>query len=89
VIGRLALFSATALFGALGAMMSLLTRKTASSSSSDERATPAQILSVEIVGAVFACVLSFFFAGGLIQGALFPTTQWGWFQVVYRSGDFL
>jgi hypothetical protein len=89
-ITRLALFSAAAFFGALGATMSIMTRK-GIVALQDGPLTTMQILSAQIVGAVFSCVLAFFFAGGLIEGALFPSGRrdFGWFTTIYYIVSFL
>jgi hypothetical protein len=64
--------------------MSMMTRKAAAG-----HVTPTQILSSQIVGAVFSTVLAFFFAGGLIEGALFPSPLKGsWFIIAYQPTEF-
>jgi hypothetical protein len=88
---RIAIFATAAFFGALGATMSIMTRRGILRPTGPLRLiTPARILSAQIVGAVFSCILAFFFAGGLIQGALFPTVGEGkdWFMVIYIHQEF-
>lgn len=86
---RIAVFSAAALFGALGATMSIMTRQSIGESITRVRLiTPSRILTAQVVGAVFSTILAFFFAGGLIEGALFPSHEGDWFLVAYLHKEF-
>lgn len=91
MLARYAIFSAAAMMGALGATISVLTRDR---NGSQRRLSVEQLLGLQLVGAVFACLLALFFAGGLIAGALFPETpsnadsKDGWFTVIYVYPQF-
>jgi len=86
---RLAIFSAAAMMGALGAMVSVLIR--ARLPLTQVVGTP-QLLGLQAIGAVFAFILTLFFAGRLVAGALFPEvpmqTDHGWFTVIYLFPQF-
>jgi hypothetical protein len=86
---RFALFSAAALFGALGAVMSLVTR---SASPSPKQIGAIQVASLALIGAVFAFLLSIVFAGGLVAGVLFPQGHQSgdnrWFTVLFLHAEF-
>ncbi len=86
---RVAIFSASALFGGLGALMSIVTR---SGGQSIKGRGIYEILSLQLVGAVFACLLTLVFAGGLVAGVLFPechnSGNNGWFTVIFLHTQF-
>jgi hypothetical protein len=79
---RMAVLSATALFGALGALLSVLTRTGSSKISALE------LVGLEVIGAVFSIMLALIFAGGFIQGSLFPRGLYSWFSVIYLHQEF-
>jgi len=83
MLTRSAVLSAAALFGALGATLSVLTR------TSTVPIRTQQLVGLQLVGATFALILALIFAGGFIQGSLFPEGIYGsWFGVVYVHKEF-
>jgi hypothetical protein len=85
-VTRLATFSAVAAFGALGAAVSVVSRKR------ELRGIPAiegaDMWVIQTIGAVFAILLAIMFLGGLIGGSLFPSSNGNWFSVVYIHPEF-
>lgn len=79
---RMAVLSAAALFGALGALLSVLTRTGSSKISVFE------LVGLEVIGAAFSIMLALIFAGGFIQGSLFPKGLDSWFSVIYLHQEF-
>jgi hypothetical protein len=85
-ITRLAIFSAAAAFGALGASISLISR-TRDSRRVPENITIGEMVSIQLVGAIFAFLLALMFMGSLIRGSLFPNPG-EWFTVIYLHEEF-
>jgi hypothetical protein len=90
MLGRFAIFSAAALFGALGATLSYLRRQRLFTNPTVALSASHLALSL-FVGALSAVVLTMVFAGGLIRGAIFPegySSTMSWFTVIYVHHEF-
>lgn len=82
MLTRIAVISGAALFGALGATLSILSRRGSLLIGTQ------QLICLQLVGATFALILALIFAGGFISGTLFPTGLDSWFGVIYRHEQF-
>lgn len=82
MLTRIAVLSAAALFGALGATLSILTR------SGSLPIGMQQLTGLQLCGATFALILALIFAGGFISGSLFPSGLDSWFGVIYLHEEF-
>lgn len=81
-ITRLAQLSLVFSFGAIGTLISLLTREK-NSFEMASRLSLTHLIVAECVGATFALVLMIFFWGELISGKLFPRISFSSYMTIY------
>ncbi len=86
LLTRLAIFSAIMAFGALGAAVSLITR-IRSNQVVLEQVTIREILSIQTIGCIFACILGLTFMGNLLSGAIFPNPS-VFYRIIYIPSAF-
>lgn len=86
LLTRLAIFSVILAFGALGAAVSLITR-TRNNELVPGNITIQEILSVQTIGAIFACILGLTFMGNLLSGTLFPNPS-VFYRILYIPSAF-
>ena len=86
MLTRLAVFFSICAFGAIGAAVSLITR-TRNNESILNNITIKEILSIQTIGAIFACVLGLAFMGNMLAGSLFPNPS-VFFRIIYIPSAF-
>lgn len=86
MITRFALLSLVVAFGAIGSLISLLTRNQKSMENLKAFST-SHLFVLQCVGATFALLLMLFFWGGLISGSLFPNVSLGAYISIYSHSD--
>lgn len=86
VLTRLAIFSMIIAFGAMGAAVSLISR-TRNNESVLTNITVLEILSVQTIGGIFACILGLSFMGNLLSGAIFPNPS-VFYRIIYIPSAF-
>lgn len=86
LLTRLAVFSAILAFGALGSAVSLIGR-TRNNESVLNNITILEILSIQTIGAIFACILGLSFMGNLLSGSIFPNPS-VFYRIIYIPSAF-
>lgn len=85
VLTAFATISGAAVFGSLGAIFSVLSRR------ANDLFDSNGIMGVCFFGSLAAVILCLIFAGGFIGGTLFPqysSSELGWFSVIYAHDEF-
>ena len=77
---RVAIYSAVAAFGAIGAAVSLITR--ARNKKEVGNITPLELISIQTIGAIFAGILTLIFVADLIGGRVFPEPDL-FYRIIY------
>ncbi len=86
ILTRLAIFSIMMAFGALGAAVSVISR-TRDNKSVLSNISLAEVLSIQTIGAIFACILGLAFMGNLLSGAIFPNPS-VFYRIIYIPAAF-
>lgn len=86
ILTRLAIFSVILAFGAIGAAVSLISR-TRNNESILTNITILEILSIQTIGGIFACILGLAFMGNLLSGAIFPNPS-VFYRIIYIPSAF-
>jgi hypothetical protein len=86
ILTRLAIFSIMMAFGALGAAVSVVSR-TRDNKLVLSNISLAEVLSIQTIGAIFACVLGLAFMGNLLSGAIFPNPS-VFYRIIYIPAAF-
>ncbi|SDP33013.1 hypothetical protein SAMN05428975_1175 [Mucilaginibacter sp. OK268] len=80
MVSRIAIYSAVAAFGAIGAAVSLITR--ARNKKEVGNITPLELISIQTIGAIFAGILTLIFVADLIGGRVFPEPDL-FYRIIY------
>jgi hypothetical protein len=86
ILTRLAIFSIIMALGALGAAVSVISR-TRNDQSVLSNISLLEVLSIQTIGAIFACVLGFAFMGNLLSGEIFPNPS-VFYRIIYIPSAF-
>lgn len=85
-VSRLAIISLVITFGALGSIISLLSRRKIELEYISNIGFP-ELIVVKLLGATFAIILMLFFWSGLISGELFPVISFGQYMTIYSQDN--
>lgn len=80
LLTRLAIFSAVLAFGAIGSAVSLITR--VRNKGQIGKITALELISIQTIGAIFACLLTLIFIADFIGGRLFPEPDL-FYRIIY------
>lgn len=86
ILTRLSIFSIIIAFGAIGSAVSLISR-TRNDGSILNNITILEILSIQTIGGIFACILGLAFMGNLLSGAIFPNPS-VFYRIIYIPSAF-